>query len=62
MKYLQNPAINWESRLERKRKIMKNFRIAEKEYLDSLGPKVPEPWNFPTNVFVPRGVNISLLI
>ena len=47
MKYLQNPAINWESRLERKRKIMKNFRIAEKEYLDSLGPREPEPVEFP---------------
>ena len=55
MKYLQNPAINWESRLERKRKIMKNFRIAEKEYLDSLGPKEPEPVEFPNERFCSEG-------
>ena len=55
MKYLQNPPIGWESRMERKRKIMKNFRIAEKEYLDSLGPKEPEPVEFPNERFCSEG-------
>jgi hypothetical protein len=61
MKYLQNPAINWESRMERKRKIMKNFRIAEKEFLDSLGPKEPEPVEFPNKHFCSEGRKHQLI-
>jgi hypothetical protein len=55
MKYLQNPAIGWGSGMERKRKIMKNFRITEKEYLDSLGPKEPETVKFPNKHFCSEG-------
>ena len=39
---------------------MELFKIAEKEYLDSLGPKEPEPVKFRNKHFVPRGVSIGL--
>ena len=43
----------WEPR--KKSKSMELFKIAEKEYLDSLGPKEPEPVKFPNKHFCSEG-------
>jgi hypothetical protein len=43
----------WESR--KRSKNMKLFDIAEKEYLDSLGSKEPEPVEFPNERFCSEG-------
>ena len=43
----------WEPR--KKSKNMELFEIAEKEYLDSLGPKEPEPVEFPNKHFCSEG-------
>jgi hypothetical protein len=43
----------WEPR--KKSKSMELFKKAEKEYLDSLGPKEPEPVKFPKKHFCSEG-------
>jgi hypothetical protein len=43
----------WEPR--KKSKSMELLKIAEKEYLDYLGPKEPEPMNFPNKHFCSEG-------
>jgi hypothetical protein len=45
----------WEPKRKEKSKNMELFEIAEKEYLDFIGPKEPEPVEFPNEHFCSEG-------
>jgi hypothetical protein len=55
LEYIERPALGWEPKRKEKSKSMEIFEIAEKEYLDFIGPKEPEPMEFPNGHFCSEG-------
>jgi hypothetical protein len=55
LEYHENLYPPWEPNRKEKSKNMELFEIAEKEYLDSHGPKEPEPVEFPNKHFCSEG-------
>jgi hypothetical protein len=53
--YHENLYPPWQPKWKEKSKSMELFEIAEKEYLDFLGPKEPEPVKFPNKHFCSEG-------